>query len=511
MLLIDIVRTSADIAATRSRTQKVARIAETIRRLAPTEIAAGVSFLAGDLRQRQIGVGWATAKIDVSAAAEPSLQVLAVDMTFAQIGALSGTGSQGERRRLVAELLQAATAQEQIFLRAVMLGQLRQGALEGVVTDAVARAADLPIVDVRRARMLAGDLGEVAEAALTRGAAGLATFRLQIGSGILPMLASPGDHIATALERTGTAAIEWKLDGARIQIHRDGDQVAVFTRSLDDITDRVPEVVEAARSLAAESLILDGEVIALRPDGRPQPFQVTASRVGRRADPAALRVTLPLTPFIFDVLHVDGEDLIDAPGADRSRALGEFLPEVMSIPRIVTADTGEAERFLAGAIARGHEGVMVKALDAPYAAGARGAGWLKIKPRHTLDLVVLAAEWGHGRRKGWLSNLHLGARDTASGQFVMLGKTFKGLTDLLLDWQTRELLERQLGTQGITVHVRPELVVEIAFDGVQASSRYPGGMALRFARVLRYRPDKTAAEADTLDAVRAIHEAGLGG
>ncbi len=504
MLLIEIVRTSADVAATRARTQKVARIAETIGRLAPPEIAVGVSFLAGDLRQRQIGVGWATAGIDVPAAAEPTLTVIAVDVTFAQIGACAGAGSQGERRRLVADLLGTATADEQIFLRGVMLGELRQGALEGLVTDAVARAANLPLADVRRARMLAGDLGEVAEAALARGGAGLAAFRLRVGRGILPMLASPGDDMSTALARTGRAAIEWKLDGARIQIHRDGGQVSVFTRSLDDITARVPEIVDAALAFSIETAILDGEAIALRPDGRPHPFQVTASRVGRRGDPSELRATLPLTPFAFDVLHADGTDLIDASADVRAQVLADLTPAAMRVPRIVTGDTDEAERFLAGAIAQGHEGVMVKALDAPYAAGARGTGWLKIKPRHTLDLVVLAAEWGHGRRKGWLSNLHLGARDAGSGQFVMLGKTFKGLTDVLLEWQTRELLARQTATEGIVVFVRPELVVEIAFDGVQTSSRYPGGMALRFARVLRYRPDKAADDVDTLDAVHAI-------
>ena len=345
MLLTEIVRTSSEVAATRARTQKVARIAETIGRLAPPEIAVGVSFLGGDLRQRQIGVGWATVGIDVPAAVEATLTVLGVDMTFAQIGTCAGAGSQGERRRLVAELLGAATAEEQAFLRGVMLGELRQGALEGLVTDAVARAADLPLADVRRARMLAGDLGEVAEAALTRGAPGLARFRLRVGRGILPMLASPGDDIPTALARTGRAAIEWKLDGIRIQIHRDGDQVNVFTRSLDDITTRVPEVVDAARALPAETVILDGEVIALRPDGRPHPFPLTASRVGRRGDPSELRSTLPLTPFVFDVLHADGADLIDSSTDARAQALADLAPPAMRVPRIVTADTDEAERF----------------------------------------------------------------------------------------------------------------------------------------------------------------------
>jgi ATP-dependent DNA ligase I len=357
---------------------------------------------------------------------------------------------------------------------------------------------------VRRALMLRGNLGAVAAVALAEGSAGLAAIGLQVGRPVQPMLAAPGDDVEAALRRTGPAAIEYKLDGARLQVHRDGDDVRAFTRSLDDITARVPEVVQAVLALPARRLVLDGEAIALRPDGRPYPFQVTASRFGtRRADR-----TMPLTPLFFDLLHVDGEDLIDRPGSERAAALAGLVPDRSLVPRTVVADAPGAQAFLDAALAAGHEGVLVKALDAPYAAGRRGAGWLKVKPRHTLDLVVLAAEWGHGRRRGWLSNLHLGARDPAGGGFVMLGKTFKGLTDAMLTWQTERLLTLEIARDDWTIHVRPELVVEIAFDGVQTSTRYPGGVALRFARVLRHRPDKSAAEADTLDAVLAVHVAG---
>jgi DNA ligase-1 len=385
-----------------------------------------------------------------------------------------------------------------------MIGELRQGALEGVMLDALARALDTPLAEVRRAVMLRGDVGAVAEAGLREGAVGLAAFRLQVGQPIQPMLAQSATSVAEALQRISPAAIEWKLDGARIQIHVQGDDVRVFTRSLDDITSRVPEVVEMAHALSVQSIVLDGEVLALQEDGRPHPFQVSASRFGSRLDTERLRATLPLTPFLFDVLHLDGRDLVDRPAAERHRILAETVPERWRAPRIVTADVSEADAFLTDTLARGHEGVLVKALDSPYEAGRRGAGWIKVKPVHTLDLVILAAEWGHGRRHGWLSNLHLGARDPVSGQFVMLGKTFKGLTDAMLTWQTERLLELETERTSWTVYVRPELVVEIAFDTVQRSSRYPGGVTLRFARVVRYREDKRPDEADTIDAVRAL-------
>jgi DNA ligase 1 len=372
------------------------------------------------------------------------------------------------------------------------------------MTDAIARAAGVDGSAVRRASMLAGDLAPVAAAALERGEDGLRDFRLRVGTAVRPMLAQTAPSIDAALARIRPAAVEWKLDGVRIIVHRDGDDVAIHSRTLDALTDRMPEVVEAVRSLPGRAAVLDGEAIALRADGRPRPFQETASRAASRGDVQRLSRDIPLSPFFFDVLHLDGRDLIDEPGDARRRAMDELVPKPLRTPRIVTRDPGEAAAFLEDAVARGHEGVMVKSLDAPYEAGRRGGGWVKVKPRHTLDLVVLAAEWGHGRRQGWLSNLHLGARDPERGGFVMLGKTFKGLTDELLEWQTAELLVRETSREGITVRVRPELVVEIAFDGIQRSSRYPAGIALRFARVLRYRPDKRPDEADAVDTVRAV-------
>jgi DNA ligase-1 len=367
----------------------------------------------------------------------------------------------------------------------------------------------VPGKDVRRAVMLRGDLGLVAAAALAGGAAALAGFRLEVGRPVLPMLAQTADSVDAALAKLNASAdrpvaVEWKLDGARIQVHRSGSDVAVYTRSLDDITARVPEVVEAALALPVTAAVLDGEAIALKPDGRPQPFQLTASRVGSRGDPAALRVATPLSPVLFDLLHLDGADLLDAPGSERAAAMATVVPESVRVPRVVAGSVTEASAAFAAALDRGHEGAVVKSLSTPYEAGRRGAGWLKVKPRHTLDLVVLAVERGHGRRTGWLSNLHLGARDPAGG-YVMLGKTFKGLTDAMLRWQTERLGALAVDDSGWVVRVRPELVVEVAFDGVQTSPRYPGGVALRFARVLRYREDKTAAEADTIDTVRAIH------
>jgi DNA ligase-1 len=373
------------------------------------------------------------------------------------------------------------------------------------MADAIAQAADVPAPTVRRSLMLVGDLGAVATAALTSGSDGLAAFRLTLLQPIQPMLAQPATDLASALERFGEAAVEWKLDGARLQVHVQGDDVRAFTRNLADVTDRVPEVVEALQALSLDSAILDGEVIALDERGRPHPFQVTMSRFGSRRGVEALRDSVPLSPFFFDCLHLDGQDVLDLPARQRFAALAEPLPEELLVPRIETGDAKEAERFLADVLERGHEGVMVKALDAPYEAGRRGGGWLKVKPSHTLDLVVLAAEWGHGRRQGWLSNIHLGVRDADTGGFVMLGKTFKGMTDEMLGWQTEKLLELETTRDGHVVHVRPELVVEVAFDGLQQSSRYPGGLALRFARVKGYRPDKSAAEADTIQRVRRLH------
>ena len=505
MLLAEIAETSTAVAGTSARGAKIERLAECLRRCDPAEVGIAVVFLSGDLRQRQIGVGYASLRERRPAAETAALTLTEVDAAFAAIGAQAGAGSQGERRRLLAGLMARATGDEQRFLWRLLLGDLRQGALEGVVVEAVARAASLPAAEVRRALMLRGELGPVAEAALRDGVPGLRAFRLHVGQAVQPMLAQTAENLGAALARISPAAVEWKLDGVRAQIHREGGDVRVFTRSLDDITARVPELVEAALALPVRSAVLDGEAIALRPDERPHPFQVTAGRLASKLEVERLRASLPLTLFVFDVLHLDGEDLLDRPGAERFAALAGAVPDPLRIPRVVTGDEAVAAEFVAETLERGHEGVLVKSLEAPYEAGRRGSGWIKVKPRHTLDLVVLAVEWGHGRRQGYLSNLHLGALDPASGGFVMLGKTFKGLTDEMLAWQTRRFLELEQRRDDWTVHVRPEQVVEVAFDGVQASPRYPGGVALRFARVVRYRPDKRAGEADTIDAVLAIH------
>jgi DNA ligase-1 len=569
VLLDELVRTSAEVAATSSRRAKIDAIANLLRRAEPAEVPVAVAFLSGELRQRQIGVGYAALR-DIAGGSWPpgaagsdgqasaatgtdpieadaaGLTLTAVDVAFAQIGGATGPGSQAERRRLLACLFGAANHAERSFLTRLIAGDLRQGALEGVMVEAIAAAAGVPAVEVRRAHMLGGSLLAVASAALAppaglssqgtgpatvatarpradtgpgntaaqAGLAALRSFRLQVGRPLQPMLASSAESVQVALERACPAAVEWKIDGIRVQVHKDGADVAVFTRTLDEITTRVPEVVTAVAAMPARSVVLDGEIIALGPDGRPRPFQVTAGRTGNRSDVARLADEVPLTAFFFDLLHLDGADLVDAPGTERFAQLAATVRSDLVIPRIVTGVAAEATSFFEHAVARGHEGVLVKSLDAPYAAGRRGAGWVKVKPRHTLDLVVIAAEWGHGRRRGWLSNLHLAARDPVSGGHVMLGKTFKGLTDEILTWQTARLLEladpprsrsgSDGGDAGWVVRVRPELVVEIAFDGVQGSRRYPGGLALRFARVVRYRPDKRAGDADTIETVRQI-------
>jgi DNA ligase-1 len=506
--LADVAATSAEVGGTSSRLAKTARLADLLARAAPDEIAIVVSWLSGELPQRQIGVGWAALRSLPAPAAAASLSVAEVDAAFTDIGAVAGKGSQARRAAMLGDVFGAATAPEQTFLRRLLGGELRQGALLGVMTDAVARAADVPGAEVRRAAMLGGDLPAVARAALTGGAGALAEFRLVVGRPVGPMLAQTAASVADALDKLGGAAVfEAKLDGARVQIHRDGADVRVFTRSLDDVTARLPEVVEATLALPVRTLIADGEAIALRPDGRPHRFQVTASRFGRSVDAAAARTAQPLSVFFFDVLHLDGADVLDEPGERRAEALASIVPAGQRVDRLVSSDTTEAQRFLDLTLAAGHEGVMAKSLTAPYEAGRRGAGWLKVKPVHTLDLVVLAVEWGSGRRTGKLSNIHLGARDPQTGGFVMLGKTFKGMTDAMLEWQTQRFLKLADGpTDGWVVHLRPEQVVEIAFDGVQGSSRYPAGMALRFARVVRYRDDKPAAEADTVDTVRGFYE-----
>ena len=465
-----------------------------------------IGFLTGWPRQGKLGVGWASiaeARPD-AAATEPALQLTDVDRIFSELQSVRGKRSAAERQRLLSDLLSRSTTAEQSFLSALAIGEVRQGALDGVLLEAVARAADLPSARLRRAVMLAGDLGTVAEAVLREGEAALARYAIELFRPVQPMLADSAPNVAEALAQLGTAVIEWKLDGARVQVHRQGDRVAVYTRSLNAVTAAVPEVVEAALALPVAEIILDGEVIALTAEGKPLPFQDTMRRFGKRLNVEALRSTLPLTPFFFDVLRLDGEDLLDCPLTERLARLDAVVPATLRVPRLTTADAEDAQRFEADAIARGHEGLMAKLPTAPYAAGRRGSAWLKIKTARTLDLVVLAVEWGSGRRKGWLSNLHLGARDPATGTFVMLGKTFKGMTDEILEWQTKELLARETHRDGHIVFVRPELVVEVAFNEVQRSSQYPGGVTLRFARIKGYRPDKRASEADTIDAVRAF-------
>ncbi|OBI11957.1 ATP-dependent DNA ligase [Mycobacterium sp. E2497] len=509
MLLLDVATTSLDVGGTSSRLSKVAHIADLLRRAAadPDGVAIVVSWLSGELPQRQIGVGWASLRSRPPPASHPTLTVAGVDARFSEIGAVSGEGSQARRAELIAGLFAAATDAEQTFLVRLLGGELRQGALTGIMADAVARAAELPLAAVQRAAMLGGDLPSVAAAALGGGARALDAFALRVGRPVGPMLAQTATGVADALERHGgTTIFEAKLDGARVQIHRSGDQVTVYTRSLDDVTARLPEVVEATLALPVRDLIADGEAIALRPDNSPHRFQVTASRFGRSVDVAAARAAQPLSVFFFDILHRDGADLLDAPTAERLAALDALVPAAQRVDRLHTSDAAEAAGFLDATLAAGHEGVLAKAPDAPYQAGRRGAGWLKVKPVHTLDLVVLAVEWGSGRRTGKLSNIHLGAREPATGEFVMVGKTFKGMTDAMLDWQTARFSELAVaGTDGYVVRLRPEQVVEVALDGVQKSSRYPGGVALRFARVLRYRDDKGPAEADTIDSVRALY------
>ncbi|GAA2823883.1 ATP-dependent DNA ligase [Kitasatospora sp. CM 4170] len=507
MQLRHLALTSRAVAGEPGRRAKTALLADCLRELGPAEAPSAVALLSGESHRLRTGIGPASLRDLPPPAAEPSLGVRETEQALEAIAAVHGAGAQTERRRLLGGLFERATDVEQAFLRAVLVGDLRQGALDAVVADAVARAAGVPAAAVRRALMFRGSARAVASAALTGGRPALDAFRLEVGRPVRPMLAASAPDVGSALDRIGPAALEWKLDGIRVQVHRDGRDVAVFTRSLDDITARVPEVVEAALALPLGAAVLDGEAIALGPDGRPRPFQDTAARTASRQDPDRLRAEVPLNAYFFDLLHRDGEDLVDHPGRERWSALAESVPSDLRVARSDAADREQALAFFRDTLALGHEGVLAKDPAAPYAAGRRGAGWIKVKPRHTLDLVVLAAEWGSGRRRGFLSNLHLGARaagEPGLGPWVMLGKTFKGLTDETLAGQTTELLAREVERDAYTVRVRPELVVEIAFDGVQRSPRYPAGLALRFARVVRYRPDKSAAEADTVATVREI-------
>jgi DNA ligase 1 len=513
--LATLVETSRRVAATRGRRDKVALLAELFAATSPEEIELAVSYLCGIVRQEKLGLGWATLQAASEAAAEPgalpdpdepgtAVELTEVDAILERVSKATGKGSAEARRRLLARLLARLDQDERQFFFGLVMGELRQGALEALVIEAVARAAGLPPNDFRRAVMLTGDLPHVARSALTDGADGLARFAIELFRPVLPMLAGSAETAAEALAELGEAALEWKLDGARVQIHKAGDQVRVFSRRLNEVTPAVPEVADAVRALAARELILEGEAIALRPDGMPHPFQTTMTRFGRRLEVERVRSTVPLTLFLFDLLYLDGVSLLDEPLARRAAVLAERVPGRLLVPRLVTGSADQAEAFLADALAHGHEGIMAKALDAPYDAGRRGRRWLKVKPVRTLDLVVLAAEWGHGRRRGWLSNLHLAARDEVHGGFVMLGKTFKGMTDELLAWQTKRLQELEVSRDGHTVYVRPELVVEVAFNDLQASPQYPGGLALRFARVKGYRPDKRPADADTLSTLQQI-------
>jgi DNA ligase-1 len=504
-LLAAAVETSDAIASTRARSKKVTLLAELLRRLAADEVALGVSYLSGECPQGRIGLGYAAVHgVSVEPAASATLTLGEVDARLSELEATKGNGSGGRRKELLGALFARCTESEQGFLRRLLVGELRQGALEGVMNDAVAVAYGVRPEAVRRAAMLAGNLAEVAAAARARGEAGLAEYRLELFRPLGPMLAQSAESAESALAALGSAILEYKLDGARVQVHKVGDEVRLFTRSLHDVTDRAPEVVSAVRALPARSLILDGEVLSLLPGGRPRPFQLTMRRFGKKTPDDALRSELPLSPFFFDVLHADGVDWLDRPASERHEALAALAPAELRVPSLVSAEPEDATRFLASALSAGHEGLMAKALGAAYEAGRRGAGWLKIKQAHTLDLVVLAAEWGSGRRHGFLSNIHLGARDPDSGAFVMLGKTFKGMTDAMLAWQTERFLSLATARERHVVHLRPEVVVEIAFDGVQQSSEYPGGVALRFARVRGYRTDKSAEQADTIATVRAL-------
>jgi DNA ligase 1 len=496
---------SANVASMSSRLQKIDRLAELLARLPTDEIEPAVAFLSGTTRQGRIGIGHAaiSATFDVPAADEATLEIGDVDRALAAIAAATGKGSVRGRTAILSDVVRRATRQEQDFLRRVLYGELRQGALAGVLTDAIARAAGVPAASVRRAAMLHGDLPKVARLALQEGEPALIGAAIELMRPVQPMLAGTGEDLDQALGELGDSTLEYKLDGARIQVHKSGDLVRLFSRTLNDVTASAPEIVSAVRALPARELILDGEVIALRPDGSPYPFQMTMRRFGRTRDVPQGVSELPLTPFFFDCLFLDGQALLDDPLERRMQALdtstGPFV-----VPRIVRPTAEQARAFQAKALARGHEGLMAKGLASAYAAGRRGAAWLKVKQANTLDLVVLAVEWGSGRRKGWLSNIHLGARDPETNGFVMLGKTFKGMTDEMLTWQTEQCLAREIGRDAHTVFVRPELVVEVAFNEIQDSPVYPGGLALRFARVKRYRLDKTATDADTIATVRTM-------
>ena len=500
MLLDEVVAVSAGVTSTSSRKSKISQLAALLSRLEHNEIPIAVGFLSGEARQGRIGVGYASAfGVEIDPADDPSLTIGEVDIVLSAIPTVTGSGSQTRRARMLEGMFARATAPEQEFLRRLLTGELRQGALEGIMVEAVASAFAVAPAALRRALMLHADLGAVAGVAAQTGETGLAEIGLEVLSPLKPMLASPVGSIEEAV--SGPVSVEWKLDGARIQVHRRGSEIRVFTRNLNDITERLPEVVSVVLEFDVDTVVLDGEAMALRPDGTPQPFQETMSRFGTEERAFA---EVPLYPFFFDLLHLDGEDLIDYPLHERLTRLDGVVPPERLIPRLTTSDPGEASRFLDEAVQARQEGVMVKDRDSAYEAGRRGKSWRKVKPVHTYDLVVLAVEWGHGRRQGFLSNIHMGARDPQTGEYVMVGKTFKGMTDEILTWQTVRFLDLEVRRDRWAVFVRPEQVVEVAIDGVQVSTRYPGGIALRFARVKRYRDDKDPQEADTIDTLRSL-------
>ncbi len=506
--LLRVADTSRRVAETSGRNAKIELLADCLRELKNRELAVAASYLSGLLPQGKIGVGYRAvqAASQVQPAEAADLSLLDLDGYLDRLESLAGKGSVAARRAQLSELFGRAVPSEQAFLAALLVGNLRQGALESLVVDALAKAFGANRARVRRALMFAPSVAQVAVAASSDDATALDAFDIQLLRPVSPMLAQTAESLDEAHSAFDDMQVELKLDGARIQVHKQDDEVRVFTRQLNDVTASVPEVVDVVRRAPARSIILDGEVIAMRADGRPERFQTTMKRFGRRIDVAQLQEQIPLTPYFFDCLYIDGQSLLDEPLSRRTPELAQLFPH-STIAHLVRPSADQAAEFLADALKRGHEGVMAKSLAAPYRAGSRGAEWLKLKHVHTLDLVVIAAEWGSGRRKGYLSNLHLAARDPDGG-FVMLGKTFKGMTDAILVWQTEQLLARQIERDGHVVHVRPELVVEIAFNDVQQSPHYPGGLALRFARLRRYRDDKAASEADTISAVRTLFEAG---
>jgi DNA ligase 1 len=496
-LLADVVAASAEVTDTSSRARKVAILSGLLERLEPSEIPAAVGFLTGVPRQGRVGIGYRTIYgIEVAAADVPSLTVGDLDRAIADVRATTGSGSASERKQRLEELLAQATNAEADFVRRLFTADLRQGALAGLMVDAIARAAGVSGALTRRALMLSGDLTRTAEIAIREGEEGLRAVGFQIFRPIFPMLASPAASVSEAVASFDAASVEWKIDGIRVQIHRCGDEIRIYTRNLNEITHALPGIVAAVRDLAVSRAVFDGEALWMSDDG-PAPFQDTVSQIDSAAPPEGV------VTFLFDLLHVDGDDLLDTPLEERAARLGAVASH-LKIPSVLTSEPETAQRVMDDALSAGHEGVVVKDARSLYSAGRRGKAWRKVKPVRTYDFVVLGAEWGHGRRRGWLSNLHLGARDPSTESFVMVGKCFKGLTDELLEWQTKELLARETERRGIAVLVRPELVVEIALDGVQSSTRYPGGVALRFARVKRYRPDKSAAEVDTIDDLRAL-------